>query len=361
MRATSGLAGLVLICFALACSPSAEIRHDFPNEGAPWEIANPVIPLPTPPVGIPARFSPLRVTAEKVRLGRWLFYDARLSGDETVSCATCHRPKNAFSELTPRSTGIGGRKGTRKAPSLVNVAFLPFDKYFWDGRASSLSEQAKSPIVNPVEMGSTLEGTVRRLAHIPGYRRAFREVYGDGRVEIDRVTDALAAYEATRLSGDSAYDRFEAGDDDALSPQALLGREIFFGRGRCNACHLGPAFTDARFHNIGIGYRAGESFVRTGFLDPGRYAVTHLPVDIGAFKTPTLRDVERHPPYMHDGSSRDLYDAVLRYVDLVENPWLDPAMREVNISVADVPALVAFLESLNGTGYEDVAPSRFPE
>jgi cytochrome c peroxidase len=244
----------------------------------------------------------------------------------------------------------------------VNAGFSILDNYFWDGRAGSLVEQAKGPIANPIEMGNTHENAVQTLTRIPGYRRAFREVYGDDRLDIDRAADAIAAYEITRLSGGSDFDRFEAGDESALSEQARLGREVFFDRGRCNACHLGPNFTDSQFHNVGIGFDPNPGhLVEHGFADPGRYAVTQDPADIGAFKTPTLRDVSKHAPYMHDGSSPDLPDAVMRYARIQQNPWLDSLMREVRITPADVEPLIAFLRALDGTGYEDAMPKSFPQ
>ncbi len=303
----------------------------------------------------------VKVTPERVRLGRWLFFDARLSRDGTVSCATCHHPEHAFSEPRAHSRGVGGLEGARKAPPIVNAAFTVFESYFWDGRARSLVEQAKGPIANPIEMGNTLEAVERTLSAIPGYRRAFRQAFGDDRIAIDRVAEAIAAYEATRLSGGSAYDRFSAGDEGALTPLARQGFDLFFGRGRCSACHLGPSISDSRYHNAGIGLDPRPpDLVEHGFRDPGRFAITQAPADIGAFKTPTLRDVARRAPYMHDGSSPTLEDAVMRYVRVAENPWLDPAMLEVLVTPADVPALVAFLRSLDGTGYEDSAPRALP-
>lgn len=237
-----------LSLLALASCRSAEARHHGTAGDSPWEIANPAVPLPSPPFGLSADSASLGVTPAKACLGRWLFFDVRLSRHDTVSCASCHRPENAFSEPSAHSTGTGGQEGTRKAPPFVNLAALAHQEFFWDGRANSLAEQAKGPIENPVEMGNTLGGAVAKIARLAGYRRAFREAYGDGRLDVDRIADALAAYEDTRLSGGSAHDRFEAGDDDALSPLALSRRAIFFGRGRCDACHLGPAFTDARSH-----------------------------------------------------------------------------------------------------------------
>lgn len=343
-----------------ACrTPAAPVTADEPA----WERESPVRPLPAVPAGLGVDLARSRValTPEKVRLGRWLFFDPILSVDGTVSCATCHDPEYAFSETEARSKGVGGREGTRKSPSVVNSGFPVVERYFWDGRAATLAEQAKGPITNPVEMANTLERATVAVASTAGYRRAFRQVYGDDRVDIDRIVDAIAAYETTRLSGDSAYDRFNAGDERALTPVAAEGHRIFFGRGRCNACHLGPSFSDGQFHNVGVGYDPPSGdLVRTGFSDPGRYAITGEVADIGAFKTPGLRDVSRHPPYMHDGSSPDLEDSVMRYVRVVRNPWLDPAMSEVAISPADVAPLVAFLRALDGTGYEDVAPRSFP-
>ncbi len=328
-----------------------------------WEKDSPLLPLPASPAGLDVDLSasPVPLTPEKVRLGRWLFFDARLSADGTVSCATCHRPDHGFSDTTPVSTGVRGGKGTRKSPTIINAGFPVVPRYFWDGRAATLVEQAKGPITNPVEMANTLERATATIAAIPGYRRAFRQAFGDERIDIERIAEAIAAYEVTRLSGGSAYDRFNAGDEGALSDEAQRGMEIFFGRGRCNACHLGRSFSDGRFHNIGIGYRRPDDLVQTGFVDGGRYAISGDPADVGAFKTPSLRDLSKRAPYMHDGSSPDLTDALFDYIHVVENPWLDPAMDEVRIFPFDVPALLAFLEALEGTGYEDSAPPSFPQ
>ena len=360
-----GAAALALLLVTPGCRREAVRPEPAPEPPfePDWERDNPLLPLPTPPLGIEVDFAAARgvkVTPGRVRLGRWLLYDGRLSADATVSCATCHLPEHAFSEDAPRSTGIRGQKGTRKSPPIVNAAFNVFDSFFWDGRAGSLAEQAKAPIVNPVEMGNTHEDVVRTLSGIAGYRLAFREAFGDDGVDIDRVADAIAAYEATRLSGNSAYDRFTGGDAAALTPEARQGMQVFFGRGRCSACHLGPNFTDARFHNIGIGYDDGAPPPRTGFGDVGRYAVSGDPDDTGAFKTPTLRDVAKRAPYMHDGSVETLAEAVMSYVRIAANPWLDPAMDEVRVFPFDVPALVAFMEALDGTGYQDTPPASFP-
>jgi cytochrome c peroxidase len=245
---------------------------------------------------------------------------------------------------------------------VVNAALASLDHYFWDGRATSLAEQAKGPIANPIEMASTHADAVRTVSSIAGYRKAFREAYGDARIDIDRVADAIAAYEATRVSGRSAWDRYLAGDEEALSAKAKRGMETFFGRGRCDACHSGPGFSDGKFHNIGIGWTPPPEGrpAREGFEDAGRYAVTRDEADVGAFKTPALRDVAKRAPYMHDGSEPTLEAALLRYVQFEHTPYLDPVMKEMHLMPCDVAPLVEFMAALSGTGYEDAPPRHLP-
>lgn len=358
---------LAALAATSACAPRARAPGPrVPAAASPaWELANPVRPLPPAPLGSPGDFSRVPwVTPEKVRLGRWLFYDPRLSADGTVSCATCHRPEHAFSEPSPVSTGIHGAKGRRKSQPLVNVAFPVSPVWFWDGRARSLADQARGPIENPVEMGSTMPRAVETVAGLAGYRPYFREAFGDDRVDAARVTEALAAYEATRLSGNSRFDRYDAGDAAALSEEELRGKELFFGRAQCVQCHLGPSFSDARFHNLGVGWEQPDDLVTdpaNGFADRGRFEVTRDPADTGAFKTPTLRDVSKHAPYMHDGSVEDLWDSVLHYWrGGIANPWLSERIFPVRLSRTDVAALVAFMKALDGEGYADVAPAAFP-
>ena len=330
-----------------------------------WEVENPVRPLPAAPLGSPVDLAqvPFRVTPEKVRLGRWLFYDTRLSDDGQVSCGTCHQPRFGFSEDESVSTGVRGLKGNRRAPPILNSAFTVYPVYFWDGRASTLVAQAKGPMENPVEMGMTHDRIVLTVRGIASYRRYFRQAFGDDRIDIDRVAEAIAAYEATRLSGNSPFDRFDDGDPAALDARQRLGHLLFFNRAGCNQCHLGPNFTDARFHNLGVGWRepAAGADPRTGFADPGRFAVTGAERDRGAFKTPTLREVARRPPYMHDGSVPTLRE-VIRLYDRggIRNPWLASEMKPLRLSPEEIDALVAFLEALSGEGFHDVPPTSFP-
>jgi cytochrome c peroxidase len=365
------LAGALVLALGTGCSAPDKARATAPaaapaaDDRAAWEAENPIRPLPDAPLGVAGDLADLepRVTPAKVRLGRWLFYDTRLSADGTVSCASCHEPQAGFSEREPVSTGVGGREGDRKAPPVLNAAFPIFPVWFWDGRATSLASQAKGPMENPVEMAMTHVGIERVVRSIRGYARYFVEAFGDDRIDIDRIAEAIAAYEATRMSGNSAFDRWDAGDPKALDERQQQGLRLFLGKAACNQCHLGPNLSDTRFHNLGVGWRPPPPGAdpASGFADPGRARVTGRREDIGAFKTPTLRDVSRRAPYMHDGSVKTLREVVLLYDrGGVPNPWLSPDVKPLHLSASEVDALVAFLGALDGEGYEDVAPRAFP-
>ena len=304
----------------------------------------------------------------RARLGRWLFYDPRLSADRTTSCATCHRPEFAFSEPRALPIGIGGQLGRRKTPSLVNLAARtvlpgterdPGETFFWDGRAASLEAQVLVPIADPREMGMSHPAMLGRIAEIAGYHPYFKEAFGSPDIKLDRVAAALADFVRTRKSGNAPYDRWAYGRDRrALSPEAQRGSEMFFFNGSCATCHAGFNFSDGLFHNIGIGWNA-----QTGaFADEGRLAVSHDARDRGAFKTPGLREVEKHPPYMHDGSLATLRDVVEFYNrGGNRNPGLSGRIRPLGLSATDLDALVVFLRSLNGEGYQDRPPRYFPQ
>ncbi len=334
-----------------------------------WEATNPIVPLPEPPLGIgldedEPTLAEMGVTPEKVRLGRWLFFDKRLSADDTISCATCHIPENAFSEPTPVSTGIDGQKGGRKAPSFVNQAWTLFPHFFWDGRAASLEEQAGGPIINPIEMGvKNHDDLIAKLRNITGYTKYFKEAFATEEITLDRVTKAIADYERTRMSGNSPWDKWRAGDENAVSEEVKKGHELFFGNAFCNNCHFGQNFTDSDFHNLGVGWDAeGKKFA-----DEGRFVVTNNEAHKGAFKTPTVRDVTKHAPFMHDGSMETLREVMDHYVKGgIPNPYLDrkidPRFAErLDLSEEEIDALVKFMEALEGEGYQDTEPAAFPE
>lgn len=354
---------LTLVCLSLALVPSAHSQRAPTLEAL--EADNPVRTLPGAPLGFEFDLADLKTApdAERARLGRWLFFDPLLSGDGTISCSTCHRPENGFSEPTPVSTGIRGQKGGRKAPSFINAAYAFYPATFWDGRAASLEEQAKGPIENPIEMDTTHELVVASVGAIASYRHFFKRAFGDVQVTIDRMAQAIADYERTRVSGNSRYDQWVDGDEDEpdyvspLSEQEIRGHELFFGDGLCATCHVGAAFTDSLFHNLGVGFdeQAGT------FADVGRSAISGNEIDTGAFKTPGLRETTLHAPYMHDGSQATLRDVMEHYNQGgIANPWLSPKMQPLNLSDADLDALVAFLHALEGEGWRDTAPALLP-
>ncbi|MGH7332424.1 MAG: cytochrome c peroxidase [Candidatus Rokuibacteriota bacterium] len=236
------------------------------------------------------------LTAEKIELGKQLYFDRRLSADGTVSCATCHAPDKGFSDGRPTSRGIEGQVGGRNAPVTINRLFS--QEQFWDGRAASLEDQALGPVQNPIEMGNTLDGMVATLKKIKGYRGQFRKVFGTD-VSKEGVAKAIASFERTLLCGNSAFDKFEAGDTNALSESARRGLALFRGEVKCLTCHAGFNFTDENYHNVGVGMDKPNP-------DLGRYRVTKREQDRGAFKTSTLRNVTASGPYFHDGSARTL-------------------------------------------------------
>lgn len=256
-------------------------------------------------------------TPEKVALGRRLFFDRVLSRDQTVSCASCHDPAHGYSIPDRTAQGVGGAVGRRHPSTLVNVAYNTFQ--FWDGRIGTLEEhdslerQALRPIRDPHEMDLDPEEAARRLNADPGYSTQFQLAFGEP-ASAETIARAIAAFERTLLFGDAPYDRFEAGNRQALSPAAIRGRDLFFWKATCSACHRGPNLTDNSFHP-GIASAATEADQPESAAagDPGRFEVTTADADRGFFKTPTLREVARHPPYMHDGSVATLEDVVARY------------------------------------------------
>jgi cytochrome c peroxidase len=264
------------------------------------------------------------LTREKVARGRSLFFDKRLSRDGTLACATCHDPKRAFSDGRPVALGINASQGARNAPALINRGYGRL--FFWDGRAQSLERQALQPIVSPLELGLTVAELERRTG------MGAREVAG-----------ALASYVRTIRSGDSRFDRYAAGQLNALTPLEKAGLGVFRGRGGCTSCHVGPNFTDEQFHNTGVAWRDGR------LLDQGRFGVSGADRDQGAFKTPTLREVARTAPYMHDGSLATLEDVINFYSDGGRaNPYLDLDIRPLDFTAEEKRALGAFLRSLTG-------------
>lgn len=358
-RVLSTALGLATLAACASKTPPTETAAGALTGVEALEAENPVKPLPTLPLGLSQTFEelPEPPKPETVRLGRWLFYDKRLSKDGTVACATCHRPENAFSEPTPVSTGIAGQKGGRKAPSFTNQAWTIYPNFFWDGRADSLEAQAVGPIANPIEMGHTHEAVVAALQQT-SYTKYFQQAFGSPEITIQKVAKAIADYERTRVSGNSVADKMADGDETAGNEQIKQGKALFFGKAECNQCHLGQNFTDSLFHNLGIGWDESKK----AFKDEGRSAISKKKEDTGAFKTPGLRDITKHAPYMHDGSIATLKEVVQHYnKGGNKNPYLSPKIRPLNLTDAEVDAVVAFMQALDGEGYLDTAPTLFPQ
>ncbi|HLG57106.1 MAG TPA: cytochrome c peroxidase [Vicinamibacterales bacterium] len=354
------LGGAVILAVGVAACGSSPREANAPA-GPPWEIESPIQPLKAAPLGMEVYFEDVEAPPPaRVRLGRWLFYDTRLSADNTVACATCHKPEHAFSEITPVSTGVGGQKGTRKAPTFINRAVTLAPHFFWDGRAGSLEDQVLGPVANPIEMGNTHEAMIQTLSRVPGYTPYFKEAFGTEAITKERVAQAIADYERTRVSGNSPYDRWRFNhEQNAVSAEAKRGHDLFFDTAGCSQCHVGSSFSDSLFHNLGVGW---DERTRT-FKDEGRFAVSKKPEDRGAFKTPVLRDVSKHPPYMHDGSIATLKEVVELYnKGGIANPYLTRGrIKPLALNDADVNAIVAFLQSLDGEGYQDTPPKTFPQ
>lgn len=304
-------------------------------------------PLGLPPVPVSPDNPP---TAEAVALGRRLFFSPVLSGDRTLSCATCHDPGKAFADPNNVSTGVHGKKGMRNAPTVLNAVYST--SQFWDGRAASLEEQVSGPMLNSIEMGNTESGVVRNVEADAELVSLIDKAFGSREVTMERITKAIASFERTLVSGNSPFDRYQyGGDKNGMSEAAIRGLEVFKNpqKGNCAVCHTIGAkdalFTDNLFHNLGAGMNSeGE------IPDVGRFGVTSKPADRGAFRTPSLRNVALTAPYMHDGSLKTLKEVVDFYVGGgSSNPQLDPFIKPLtHLTKQERSDLVDFLRSLTG-------------
>jgi cytochrome c peroxidase len=313
-----------------------------PGRDAPASGSSPEVP----PAGAAVS------TAAAAELGRLLFFDARMSKDGLVSCATCHDPKKGWTDHRPVSIGVGGRKGRRRSLSLLNVAY--HEPLFWDGRADTLEQQVHFPMGDENEMGSSEKAAERAISGIAGYRPYFARAFGSDRVDSGRIAAAIAAFERTLVSMDSPYDRYAAGDGKALSPDAVRGLEVFNSKGRCFMCHeLVPAH-HRQFYNIGVNGEKGT--------DVGRYAISKDETDLRAFRVPDLHNLKYTAPYMHDGSLKTLAEVVDFYdrggePDPRKVAWVQP----LGLTAREKADLVAFLESLSGDPLAQDPPPALPK
>jgi len=325
------------------------------------------------------------LTRAKIELGRQLYFDTRLSSDNTVSCASCHHPAEGYGKHTQFGIGVNGQQGGRNSPVSYNRILSSLQ--FWDGRAASLEEQAKGPIANPIEMANTHEKAIGTLKSIPGYVKQFEAVFGAKGLNIDTVAQAIASFERCLVTGPSPYDfaeqlkRFEklSADDIAdikaddpelyatylkavdeagkspLSDSARRGRELFFGeRVNCAACHVGANLADEKYHNIGVG-------MDKPMPDEGRLAITKKSEDYGAFKTPTIRNVALSAPYMHDGSQKTLEEVVEHYnKGGIPNKNLSSKIKKLDLKEQEKKDLVEFMKACTGS-FPKVETARLPQ
>lgn len=347
--------------------------------------AEPNRPLGLPPLVIPAD-NPQ--TPAKIALGKQLFHDPRFSQTGEVSCASCHNPLRAFTDHRPVSSGIHRLEGARNAPTVINAALL--QSQFWDGRAADLEEQAIQPMLNPIEMGMPdNEAVLRVVRSDTGYSEQFQAVFGvtAAAIGIRHVANAIASYERTLIAGDSPFDHYYFNNDQAaISQAAKRGLSVFFNRAACASCHTldrdYTLLTDQRFHNIGVGYRRLERLLQPlekgsetinksqleagageHSIELGRFVITGNYQDIGAFKTPTLRNIAKTAPYMHDGSLQTLAQVVDYYdsggaIDghRPQSRFIDARIRPLGLTEQQKSDLIAFMETLTSPEYRDISP-----
>lgn len=316
------------------------------------------------------------MTPDKIELGRMLYFDPRLAGDSSKSCASCHIPDNGWTQRQQLSDGYPGTKHWRSVPTVLNSAFAK--NFFWDGRASSLEEQAAGPIQAPIEMNQNPDHLVEKLSQIPHYEREFKKVF-DSSVTFEKIAQAIAAFERTVVSKNVPFDAYLKGDKSALDAQQVRGLKLFIGKANCVACHHGAMLTDDSFHATGVpeieplqkesdriatrhfftrgtGYKH-EKYGHRIPADFGRELITKKAEDHRKFKTPTLREIAVTQPYMHNGAFTTLEEVVAFYnKGGGDVPNKDPLIKPLGLTDGEIEDLVAFLESLTGDEIKVTAP-----
>ncbi len=302
-----------------------------------------------------------------VILGKLLFSVPILSGSNQISCSTCHNPQNSWADHQTVAVGHDHQTGTRNVPSLLNV--YARKTFFWDGRATTLQEQALAPIEAHNEMAMDAKKLPKKLAKIKGYKDLFKAAFGSSEVTFDRITQALADFQMTLTSRRSRFDEFLDGSSKSLTDQEISGLHLFRTKARCMNCHSGQFFTDEEFHNIGLTY-----YNRKKYEDWGRYHVTKNPDDIGKFRTPSLRDVMNTGPWMHHGlfdsmtGVLNMYNSGMHMIDPKPEqkaadplyPYTDPLMKKLDLTKAEIKDIEAFLHAITATKYRMNRPESYP-
>jgi cytochrome c peroxidase len=316
------------------------IKHLHPENFKQW-----ILPAEPPH---PADNQP---TSARVQLGKMLFFDPRVSRDGNMSCATCHNPMFGWSDGLGTGRGFQGTVLGRASPTVINTAYNTIQ--MWDGRKKDLEDQAMGPLEADVEMNTDLESFFKLLNRLDGYKTVFAKAYPGEEIGAGTFRKAVASFERTVISRTSPFDRWVAGDKKAMTTQQLRGMLIFNdkNKGNCAICHSAPNFTDNGFHNIGLASFGNEK------PDMGRFAHKAVAVNKGAFKTPTLRDVERTAPYFHDGSAKTLMDVVEHYNKGGEvRTNLSSNIKPLNLSLSEKEDLVAFMKALSSPPLQIAMP-----
>lgn len=336
---------LLLLSFQKESLREIYSRHpaDWPapltEEGVQWTELGPL-----PPGPLAGKEDSLK---DIIQLGKVLFFDPRLSASGKISCSSCHQPELNWTDGKAKAVGHEGAMTKRNSPSIANTWF--YRRLFWDGRSRDLQDQAFAPIISESEMASDMPDVMIRLRRNQNYRELFKKAYGDDRIDPDRMTGAIALFEKTVISRKSRFDQFLEGDRKALTNAELRGLHLFRTKARCMNCHHGPLMTDNQFH-------------RTGFSgdDVGYYKLTHLDADSGKFKTPSLRDVMRTGPWMHDGMYPDMA-AILEAFNRADQPGIgNKLIRPLGLTKKEKADLLAFLKAISAPAV-DFLPPVLPE
>ncbi|AWM12431.1 cytochrome-c peroxidase [Flavobacterium sediminis] len=302
----------------------------------------------------------------KRELGKILFFDPRLSSSNQISCASCHDPELGWGDGKRVSNGHDRTPGKRNAKPIINSAYASL--LFWDGRAESLEDQAKFPIEDEKEMNHDIKKAVKKIKKIKGYKPLFKEAFGDEQITNDRIMKAIATFERTVVSKKSRFDKFIEGDSTQLTDQEVLGLHLFRTKARCINCHNSPYFSDNQFHNAGLTY------YKRKYEDLGLYAITKKPEDVGKFRTPSLREIMKTAPYMHNGLFPEIRGVLNMYNAGMPNlkpkdddkddilfPKTSPLLKKLNLDASELDALEAFLGSITSVIYREPAPEELPQ
>jgi cytochrome c peroxidase len=279
-----------------------------------------------------------------VLLGKTLFFDPRLSASNQISCSSCHDPDLSWADGRAVALGHDHQQGKRNTPSLLNIARM--ETFFWDGRARSLQQQAINPISEPHEMAQDLTKLIPKIRAIKGYHQLFRNAYDSEEISMEGILDAIAAFEETIVSRPSRFDKFVRGAYQSLTDEEIEGLHLFRTKARCMNCHYGPDFSDQQFHTLGFSDSSDHQ------EDPGRYAVTKKKVDLGRFRTPSLRDVMRTGPWMHDGRYNEMEDVI----NLLNDGGTDPLIQKLNLTARERKSRQAFLHAITAAPFKVQRP-----